>query len=77
MSSVFASVSVPLSVRKGPRSHARALFFGREDRMTSTGVVITMRTLLSPDYTDSSTKKSNNVEKIQKGVARKICKKPQ
>lgn len=60
-----------------PLSWQSLVFFGREDRMTSTGVVITMRTLLSPDYTDSSTKKSNNMEKIQKGVAREICKNPQ
>lgn len=36
-----------------PDSCQRVVFFGREDGVTSTGVVITMRTLLSPDYAGS------------------------
>lgn len=36
-----------------PDSCQRLVFFGRGEGMTSTGVVITMRTLLSPDYTGS------------------------
>lgn len=72
MSSVFASVAVPLSpcVYGTPLSCQRLVFFGSEEGMTSTGVVITMRTLLSPDYTDSG--KKEMWRKSCKGVAHKI-----
>lgn len=80
MSSVFASVAVPLFFCVwDPLSCQRVVFFGREEGMTSTGVVITMRTLLNPDYTDflvekkkKRKSKSKKVEKILWGVAHKI-----
>lgn len=68
MSSVFASVAVPLFLCMGQDSCQRVVFFGREEGMTSTGVVITMRTLLRPDCTDSG-KKCGGEKKEPKGVA--------
>lgn len=47
-----------------PDSCQRVVFFGREDGVTSTGVVITMRTLLSPDYAGSRRKREKERKKM-------------
>lgn len=63
---------------RSPLSCQRLVFFGRDGGLTSTGVVITMRTLLSPDYIDSTPPRThthtqcNNMKKILRDVVRKI-----
>lgn len=47
-----------------PDSCQRVVFFGREDGVTSTGVVITMRTLLSPDYAGSRRNREKGRKKM-------------